>query len=139
MGKQERTWLLEIKITSATDKAITKSRGDVRMKDAKGSNWSIDGDEFAVLVNHEDQYSIWPSAQPAPEGWTRVGPVGTKAVCLGFIDKVWTDMRPRSLREAMDHETAAPTSGTFDGCASGQDPKPGCADLGEAGGAASRH
>ena len=73
------------------------------MNIAKPGNWRIDGDAFIVLVNHEDQYSVWPSAQPVPNGWTRVGPVGSKAECVAFIDEAWNDMRPRSLREAMDN------------------------------------
>lgn len=68
---------------------------------AEGRNWQIDGDEFIVLINAEDQHSLWPSATPIPTGWERIGPMGTKAQCLEFIDKNWTDMRPRSLREAM--------------------------------------
>ena len=64
-------------------------------------NWSIDGDEFIILINGEDQHSIWPSAIPVPAGWTQIGPVGSKAECLAFIEANWTDMRPRSLQHAM--------------------------------------
>lgn len=64
--------------------------------------WSIDGQVFQVLINIEGQYSIWPAAQPAPQGWTRTGPVGPKAECLAYVDAHWLDMRPRSLRDAMD-------------------------------------
>jgi len=66
-----------------------------------GTNWSIDGDEFAVLINDEGQHSLWPSAQPVPEGWVRIGPIGPKAECLAFIEESWTDMRPISLQKAM--------------------------------------
>lgn len=63
-----------------------------------------DGDErrYLVVVNHEDQYSIWPAERPLPAGWTAEGFGGDKAACLAHIETVWTDMRPRSLREAMD-------------------------------------
>ncbi len=62
-------------------------------------NWTIDGDEFVVLINSDEQYSIWPSAKPVPPGWTRTGPTGPKADCLAFVEKHWTDMRPKSLRD----------------------------------------
>ena len=55
-----------------------------------------------VVVNHEDQYSIWPESRELPMGWRATGVAGTKAECLAHIDEVWTDMRPRSLREQMD-------------------------------------
>jgi MbtH protein len=57
---------------------------------------------YEVLVNDEEQYSIWPQAKPVPDGWKAVGVSGTKAECLAYIEEVWTDMRPRSLREAME-------------------------------------
>lgn len=66
-----------------------------------GKNWSVDGDEFVVLVNGEGQHSLWPSAKPVPGGWERIGPMGLKAECLAFIEQNWTDMRPNSLQQAM--------------------------------------
>jgi MbtH protein len=57
---------------------------------------------FTVVVNHEDQYSIWPVFKDIPDGWKEVGVRGTKKECLDHIDKVWTDMRPLSLRKFMD-------------------------------------
>jgi MbtH protein len=56
---------------------------------------------FAVVLNEEQQYSMWPSSRELPPGWRREGTVGTKAECLAHIEKVWADMRPRSLRESM--------------------------------------
>lgn len=79
------------------DPAVNEDAGS-RM--ANG-NWSIDGDEFVVLVNHEGQHSLWPSAITIPEGWTQTGPKGTKAECLAFVEANWTDMRPLSLQRAM--------------------------------------
>jgi len=67
-------------------------------------NWSIDGDTFQVLINAEEQYSLWPSAQTAPGGWAPVGPVGAKAECLAYIEAHWTDMRPKSLRVQMGED-----------------------------------
>jgi MbtH protein len=56
---------------------------------------------YKVVVNQEEQYSIWPADRENPLGWNDAGKSGTKAECLAFIEEVWTDMRPRSLREAM--------------------------------------
>lgn len=56
---------------------------------------------YKVVVNHEEQYSIWPANRESPLGWKEVGPTGSKAECLTYISKVWTDMRPLSLRSKM--------------------------------------
>jgi MbtH protein len=56
---------------------------------------------FRVVVNHEGQYSIWPSYKELPLGWSEGGPTGPKATCLAYIERVWTDMRPLTLRNAM--------------------------------------
>lgn len=54
-----------------------------------------------VVVNHEGQYSIWPVDLPVPVGWDACHR-GSREECLAKIDELWVDMRPRSLREAMD-------------------------------------
>lgn len=56
---------------------------------------------FKAVVNDEEQYSIWPAHRDNPLGWRDAGKTGTKQECLAYIEEVWTDMRPRSLREAM--------------------------------------
>jgi MbtH protein len=56
---------------------------------------------YKVVVNHEEQYSIWPADREHPLGWNDVGKSGTKAECLAYIEEVWTDMRPLSLRKKM--------------------------------------
>jgi MbtH protein len=56
---------------------------------------------YKVVRNHEEQYSIWPADRENPPGWTGDGMVGSKQVCLEHIDRVWTDMRPLSLRRQM--------------------------------------
>jgi MbtH protein len=63
---------------------------------------SEDKAEFAVVINDEERYSIWPAHREPPAGWKRTGFGGHKGACLEHIDLVWTDMRPRSLREFMD-------------------------------------
>jgi MbtH protein len=65
-----------------------------------------DNTTYKVVVNHEEQYSIWPAGRENPLGWNEVGKDGSKTECLAYIKEVWTDMRPLSLRkkmEAMDH------------------------------------
>ncbi|MET9344927.1 MULTISPECIES: MbtH family protein [unclassified Nonomuraea] len=57
--------------------------------------------DYKVVINHEEQYSIWAADRPFPAGWREEGFSGDRKDCLEYIDKVWTDMRPRSLREAM--------------------------------------
>lgn len=57
---------------------------------------------YTVVVNDEEQYSIWPTFRDVPPGWREVGVRGQKAECLAHIETVWTDMRPASLRRHMD-------------------------------------
>jgi MbtH protein len=56
---------------------------------------------YKVVVNDEEQYSIWFADQATPPGWREAGKEGTKEECLAYIEEVWTDMRPLSLRKAM--------------------------------------
>jgi MbtH protein len=64
-----------------------------------------ESERFNVVVNDEEQYSIWPVDHDLPLGWRTDGTTGTKTECLSHIEEVWTDMRPLSLRRRMDHET----------------------------------
>jgi MbtH protein len=57
---------------------------------------------YQVVVNDEEQYSLWPAGREIPLGWRSVGESRSKAECLEYISRVWTDMRPLSLRRAMD-------------------------------------
>ena len=66
-----------------------------------------DGRVYKVVVNHEEQYSILPIDRENPLGWRDAGKVGSKAECLAYINEVWTDMRPLSLRKAMSGDGAA--------------------------------
>jgi MbtH protein len=56
------------------------------------------GSRYKVVVNHEEQYSIWDAKRANPDGWSDAGKTGSKDECLAYIDEVWTDMRPLSLR-----------------------------------------
>lgn len=61
---------------------------------------------YSVVVNDEEQYSIWLADRPLPAGWREVGKTGLKQDCLDYIQEVWTDMRPLSLRKAMESSGA---------------------------------
>jgi MbtH protein len=57
--------------------------------------------EYKVVINHEEQYSLWPTGRENPLGWKDVGKTGTKKTCLVYIEEVWTDMRPLSVHKEM--------------------------------------
>ena len=61
---------------------------------------------YKVVVNHEEQYSIWPSERDNPIGWKDAGKNGLKQECLDYIKEVWTDMRPLSLRKKMQEASS---------------------------------
>ena len=63
------------------------------------------GTRYNVVVNHEEQYSIWPAERDTPLGWSVVGAPGLKSECLERIEELWTDMRPLSLRRHMEEAT----------------------------------
>jgi MbtH protein len=67
------------------------------MPDAPG-----EGRLYAVVVNGEEQYSVWPAGRPLPAGWRESGKRGPRADCLAHIEEAWCDMRPLSLRIRMD-------------------------------------
>ena len=64
----------------------------------------MDDITYKVVLNHEEQYSIWPADRSSPDGWRDAGKTGTKAECLAYVSEVWSDMRPLSLRR---HAAAA--------------------------------
>jgi MbtH protein len=66
-----------------------------------GQDEQEDTTVYKVVVNHEEQYSIWPSYRENPLGWQDAGKTGLKEDCLSYIKDVWTDMRPLSLRKWM--------------------------------------
>lgn len=70
-----------------------------------------DGAQYKVVQNHEEQYSIWPADREPPPGWKEVGRSGNKQECLDYIERVWTDMRPASLREAMSRRSPPQSGG----------------------------
>ena len=62
---------------------------------------------YYIVMNHEEQYSIWPADRENALGWTDAGKSGTKQECLDYIKEVWTDMRPLSLRKRMEEAAKA--------------------------------
>ncbi len=62
----------------------------------------VDETVYAVVMNLEEQYSIWPAGREMPAGWHEAGKTGTKEECLAYIKSVWVDMRPLSLRRQTD-------------------------------------
>jgi MbtH protein len=77
---------------------MSEVRGEVPMK----LDDQEDTTRYKVVVNHEEQYSIWPADRGIPLGWREAGKSGDKAECLAYIKQAWTDMRPLSLRKRMD-------------------------------------
>ncbi|GJM08195.1 MAG: hypothetical protein DHS20C11_04710 [Lysobacteraceae bacterium] len=70
------------------------------------AQWDDEEDNtiYKVVINHEEQYSIWPADRENPLGWKDVGKSGSKQECLDYIEEVWTDMRPLSLRKKMEED-----------------------------------
>lgn len=66
--------------------------------------WNDPEQTFLVVINDEEQYSIWPDFKDVPKGWRSTGESGSKEQCLSYINEVWTDMRPLSLRQAMERD-----------------------------------
>ncbi|MGF6889231.1 MbtH protein [Nocardia sp. GAS34] len=69
----------------------------------------FDGEDgrFSVLINDEEQYSLWPSFADIPHGWRRAFGEDSRSACMEYIENNWTDMRPKSLRQSMRAEAAA--------------------------------
>ena len=66
------------------------------------NNDDTDDKKYKVVVNHEEQYSIWVADRPNPNGWRDAAKSGSKSECLAYIKEVWSDMRPLSLRRKME-------------------------------------
>jgi len=82
---------------------VPADAGTARLRGGSPEMYDEDEDTatYAVVVNDEEQYSIWLAHREPPAGWRRTGVEGTRAECLEHIDRVWTDLRPKSLREWM--------------------------------------
>lgn len=73
-------------------------------------SWGDENTEYDVVINHEEQYSIWPTYKDMPKGWKAVGKRGKKQECLDYIDEVWVDMRPLSLRKHLEAQAKGLTA-----------------------------
>ncbi|WP_186778829.1 MbtH family protein [Streptomyces salinarius] len=62
----------------------------------------MEAEQMKVLVNDEEQYSLWPAYLAVPDGWRETGTAGSKEECLEYVREVWVDMRPKSLRRQME-------------------------------------
>ncbi|UTT49201.1 MbtH family protein [Rhodococcus gordoniae] len=62
---------------------------------------------FYVLINDEEQYSLWPTFAEVPQGWRVVFGEESRAACVEYVEQHWTDMRPKSLRDAMEADEKA--------------------------------
>jgi len=71
--------------------------------DEMNSDEGHDRRVYKVVVNHEEQYSIWPPDRDIPPGWSDTGKSGPKAECFAYVKEVWTDMRPLSLRKKLEN------------------------------------
>jgi MbtH protein len=69
---------------------------------------------YKVVMNQEEQYSIWPADRETPVSWSDAGKQGTKAECLEYVEQVWTDMRPLSLRQRMQEAKQGEPGGPGD-------------------------
>jgi MbtH protein len=74
------------------------------MTDYEDEDEELDALPHIVLINHEEQYSLWRADMDIPEGWRQCWGPDTKEACMSWVDKVWTDMRPLSLRKAMEED-----------------------------------
>jgi len=74
-------------------------------RDTMGADNKEDAAIYKVVMNYEEQYSIWPIDYEMPLGWNDTGKSGTKVECLDYINNVWRDMRPLSLRKKMAQDT----------------------------------
>jgi MbtH protein len=100
--------LSQLAITSGSQIFLV---GGDRLEDGAGSylNFPVmdeteDKTIYRAVVNHEEQYSIWPAHKENPLGWNDAGKTGTKSEVLAHIKEVWTDMRPLSLRKKMEED-----------------------------------
>jgi len=73
-------------------------------------SWDDESTTFHVVKNHEEQYSIWPDYKTLPGGWEKEGKSGPRLECLQYINEVWTDMRPKSLRDFLEKNKNAITT-----------------------------
>jgi MbtH protein len=95
---------------TSTARGLNRTRRATRQPE--GENMSSRDEQedktiYKVVVNHEEQYSIWPADRENALGWNDAGKTGTKAECLAYIEEVWTDMRPLSLRKKMEEDAQA--------------------------------
>src|SRR5262245_2196757 len=96
--------ILRTALSSGGSSVSTRTESQSKQEDQALAINNDDKLEYLVVVNSEEQYSIWPSGRAIPAGWSPVGEAAPKVKCLEHIERIWTDMRPRSLREIMERQ-----------------------------------
>jgi uncharacterized protein YbdZ (MbtH family) len=81
---------------------VTPLASPIRVRITMANPFEDPDASYRVLVNHEGQHSLWPASQPTPDGWSVAHDTDSRASCLEYIEKNWTDMRPKCLIEAGD-------------------------------------
>ena len=112
INHEEQYSILPINMQSPKGWKDTKMRGNQKkcqqyieevwtdMRPLSIQNMGLSNDtRYAVVINHEEQYSIWPLEMDLPKNWKTVGTKGSLAQCSAYIEEVWTDMRPLSIRK----------------------------------------
>jgi MbtH protein len=90
-----------------TDSATADSTRNQRGHPAMTNPFDDENGRFFVLVNDENQHSLWPTFADIPAGWTKVFGEDSRAACLEYVEQNWTDLRPQSLIDAMEADQAA--------------------------------
>jgi len=85
--------------------------GEMSSHDTPGNPFEDLEGTYLVLVNAQEQYSIWPDSLEVPVGWTVAHAAGPRADALAYVERVWTDLRPRSLREQRSGARLSTTAG----------------------------
>ena len=88
------------RVTATPSGEVVRCASEARMDQHEQEDTTI----YKVVVNHEEQYSIWPADRENPLGWRDSGKSGSKTECLAYVEEVWTDMRPLSLRKKMEED-----------------------------------
>jgi MbtH protein len=96
-------WLTAASFNPIVNWAVHRDEGGTMDAHSQDEDQTI----YKVVVNDEEQYSIWPVDRANALGWQDAGPTGLRAACLASIALMWTDMRPRSLRERMAGQSSA--------------------------------
>jgi len=94
-------------MSAPTESRFARHRAPAQFSGGMMAEEREDKTIYKVVLNHEEQYSIWPAHRENALGWKDAGKSGPKEECLAYIKEVWTDMRPLSLRKKMAEQQAS--------------------------------